>query len=265
MDVLATCRANSALFAIVLTASLSACGSPTSTNASTAASALVKPESNADRVVDTSGHPGRQGTLPAVMPAASEEGETLDSKARADVPAGASHVSPPPSPQGIGADIARFVSSGAMVRMEKRGDLDGDGDLDVLLVLQKKAAAESAPRTLMILRGAADGSFEKVVENPNAILCRSCGGMMGDPLSDARIQADGFVLVFEGGSRELWSRTYSFAYSKTDDDWNLERIDMKVLDRIDDRKEESHATREQIGAVSIEDFDAASMAQNQDM
>ena len=199
------------------------------------------------------------------MMAASEEGEILDSKDRADVPADASQVAPPPTPQGIGADIARFVSNGVVVRMEKRGDLDGDGDLDVLLVLQKKASAESAPRTLMILRGAANGSFEKVIENPNAILCQSCGGMMGDPLSDVKIRADEFALIFEGGSRELWSRTYSFAYSKTDGDWNLERIDMKVLDRIDGRKEESHATREQIGAVSIEDFDAASMAQNQDI
>lgn len=88
---------------------------------------------------------------------------------------------------------------------------------------------------------------------------------MGDPLSDMSIHAGGFELAFEGGSRELWSRTYSFAYSKTEDDWHLERIDIKVLDRIDGREEESHSTRETFGVVSIKEFDAASMAQNQDI
>ena len=162
------------------------------------------------------------------------------------------------------ADIAALVPDDTAVIMEKRGDLDGDGDQDVLLVLQKKTQAESAPRGLMILRSAADGSFEKVVENPSAILCQSCGGMMGDPLSDVEIHTGEFVLAFEGGSRELWSRTYSFTYSETEGDWHLERIDRSVLDRIDGNLEESHATREQIGVVSIKDFDAALMAQDSD-
>lgn len=160
------------------------------------------------------------------------------------------------------ADVAGFVPDDTIIRMEKRGDLDGDGDQDVLLVLRNKAQSESAPRTLTILRGAEDGSFEKVIENPNAILCPSCGGTMGDPLSDIEIHAGGFTVTFEGGSRELWSRTYNFAYSETEDDWHLDRIDRKVLDRIDGNQDESHATREQIGAVSIGDFDAALMAQD---
>src|SRR3546814_1782976 len=91
----------------------------------------------------------------------------------------------------------------------------------------------------MILRGAADGSFEQVVSNPDAILCPSCGGMMGDPLSEVEVHPGGFVLAFEGGSRELWSRTYGFAYSQARDGWYLERVDMKVLDRIDGRGERS--------------------------
>jgi len=160
------------------------------------------------------------------------------------------------------AGVARFISNDTLIRMEKRGDLDGDGDQDVLLVLQKKAQAESAPRGLMILRATENGSFENVIESPNAILCQSCGGTMGDPLSDIEIHAGGFVLSFEGGSRELWSRAYTFAYSKAAGDWYLERIDRKVLDRIDGHQKESHATREQIGSVSIRDFDAALMAQD---
>lgn len=171
-------------------------------------------------------------------------------------------AAPLKKPAPTAAGFARFISNDTLVRMEKRGDLDGDGDQDVLLVLQKKAQAESAPRGLMILRATEDGSFENVIESPNAILCQSCGGTMGDPLSDIEIHTGGFVLSFQGGSRELWSRAYSFAYSKAAGDWHLERVDRKVLDRIDGHQKESHATREQIGSVSIRDFDAALMAQD---
>src|SRR3546814_16758764 len=84
------------------------------------------------------------------------------------------------------SDVCSFDLSDAVVRVQKRSDLDGDGRQDVLLVLQKQGA-ESSPRALMILRGAADGSFEQVVSNPDAILCPSCGGMMGDPLSEVEV------------------------------------------------------------------------------
>ena len=260
---LAARAAHSVSLAIALAASLSGCNAATYADGSPAVAPLEKPESDVDPKADTAEHLSQQDALPAGLPTASQDDEIHDLTARTDESPGASRVPTSPS-QGVAADIARFVSNDTMVRMEKRGDLDGDGDQDVLLVLHEKLQAESAPRGLTILRGAADGSFEKISENPNAILCQSCGGTMGDPLSDIEIHAGGFVLAFEGGSRELWSRTYSFTYSKSEDDWHLERIDRKVLDRIDGHHEESHATREQIGAVSIKDFDAALMAQDSD-
>src|SRR3546814_11216052 len=87
--------------------------------------------------------------------------------------------------------------------------------------------------------------------------------MMGVPLSEVEVHPGGFVLAFEGGSRELWSRTYGFAYSQARDGWYLERVDMKVLDRIDGRGEDTRATGEQIGVVSIADFGAASLARDE--
>lgn len=245
------------LTAIALAALLSACDGHAPANASPAFK-LGKQESNAARRADTTAQPDQQDALPAAMPGAFNEGADGSRAARANAQTGALRVQPPVG-RGIGVDIGGFVATYAMVLVEKRGDVDGDGEQDVLLILQKKAHAASAPRALMILRGAADGFFQKVVENPDAILCPSCGGIMGDPLSDVRIRPGGFVLMFEGGSRETWSRTYSFAYSKTSGDWTLGRIDTKVLDRIDGRSEENHTTCEQTGAVSIKDFDAASM------
>src|SRR3546814_3327463 len=86
--------------------------------------------------------------------------------------------------------------------------------------------------------------------------------MMGVPLSEVEVHPGGFGLAVEGGSRELWSRTYGFAYSQARDGWYLERVDMKVLYRIAGRGADKSATGEQIGVVSIADLDAVSMARD---
>ena len=96
-----------------------------------------------------------------------------------------------------GSDISTFVPDDAVVLIERRGDLDSDGDIDVLLALENKSADESAPRSLVLLRRAGSGALEKAVDNPDAILCRSCGGTMGDPLADISVNAGEFSLRFE--------------------------------------------------------------------
>src|SRR3546814_20035428 len=98
----------------------------------------------------------------------------------------------------------------------------------------------------MILRGAADGSFEQVVSNPDAILCPSCGGMMGDTLYEVEVHPGGIELAIEGGSRELRSRTYGFAYSQARDGWYTERADRTVLYRIDGRGSSKQETGQKI-------------------
>lgn len=158
-----------------------------------------------------------------------------------------------------GSDISTFVPDDAVVLIERRGDLDSDGDIDVLLALENKSADESAPRSLVLLRRAGSGALEKAVDNPDAILCRSCGGTMGDPLADVSVNTGEFSLRFEGGSGELWAREYRFVYSSKADDWLLEGVISSTLDRINGDQQQNTATRNDIDAVPIRTFDAATM------
>ena len=158
-----------------------------------------------------------------------------------------------------GSDISTFVPDDAVVLIERRGDLDSDGDIDVLLALENKSADESAPRSLVLLRRAGSGALEKAVDNPDAILCRSCGGTMGDPLTDISVNTGQFSLRFEGGSRELWTREYRFAYSSKADDWLLEGVISSTLDRINGDQRQSKAKSSDIDPVSIKAFDAITM------
>src|SRR3546814_11449798 len=102
----------------------------------------------------------------------------------------------------INADIARFDASDAVVRVQKRSDLDGDGRPDVLLVLQQQVA-ESSPRAMMILRGAADGSCVPVVSNRDAIRSPIYGGHMAYPLSALAVPPRWTSMVLAGGTLDL--------------------------------------------------------------
>lgn len=169
------------------------------------------------------------------------------------VSADASIVHAPPTDH----EIAALVPAGTSVRLRQHGDLDGDGDEDVLLVLQTRGDGEHRfePRALSIVRRTADGRLEKAVENPMAILCETCGGMAGDPLQGVRIEAGGFSLRFEGGSRELWSREYRFVYSKAAGTWLLSEAEDSAFDRADGRSEGGQLGPRDFGTIAIEHFD----------
>ena len=168
------------------------------------------------------------------------------------------------SPQAVSAapaadaELSPFVPAGARQRLSARGDLDADGDDDALIVVESEGgAAGRAPRGLLILRRDASGMLRKALSSPKAVLCRECGGMMGDPLHSIRIAAGGFTLRFEGGSRELWSSEYRFVYDRAQDDWRLAEARIGGFDRADGSGAERTQTPAQFGEVRLSDFDAA--------
>ena len=154
--------------------------------------------------------------------------------------------------------ISAAVAGACSIHLQERGDLDSDGDTDVLVVVETKAdtAANDESRALLIFLRTARGRLDMAAKSPKAILCRTCGGAMGDPLQGIGAFQGGFVLRFEGGSRELWQRHYRFIYSKDARTWVLDAVNDKMLDRIGGDFKEEHATGPGLKAVPIEQFDA---------
>ncbi len=172
----------------------------------------------------------------------------------------ASSPSPMAATQGAAssdtAELLQFTPDPSRIRMERRGDLDGDGDEDVLLVLAPRPGADTRfdSRTLLVLVRGADGKLAKAVDNPEAIPCERCGGMMGDPLQDISIDKSGFTLRLEGGSRELWSQTFRFDYSRKDAMWMLVSIKQGGADRATGDVAGKRRSVEDFGAIPLDRF-----------
>lgn len=157
--------------------------------------------------------------------------------------------------QSIDADPARFAPTGMTVRAHARGDLDGDGDEDLLIVIERDAGhAGAAPRTLLLLLRDSDGTLQESLDSPNAILCRKSGDMMGDPLQSVQAGVGELTLRFEGGSRELWSSEYRFEYARDRDLWLLSGIIHVSFDRADGKSAERRLTAPDLGEVPLESF-----------
>ncbi len=155
-------------------------------------------------------------------------------------------------------DLSAFLPIGAALRLSAFGDVDADGDDDVLVVYTPRAATVDAPRALLVLLRDVDGILRQSVTSSNAVLCRNCGGMMGDPLQQIRIGRGEFTLHFEGGSREIWSSEFRFEYVPDRGTWALAEVIFSGLDRIDGKAAERREGPSDFSYISLEQFDAAS-------
>jgi hypothetical protein len=161
------------------------------------------------------------------------------------------------TPSSKETEFSAFIPASATLRLSARGDIDADGDDDALIVYAPTLVDDNAPRTLMLLLRNTDGVLRKSIVNPNAILCRSCGGMMGDPLQQISVGRGEFTLRFEGGSRELWSSEYAFKYAGDRGIWKLSEIVFNGFDRVDGKNAEKRKKPAEFGDVSLEEFDAS--------
>jgi len=232
---------------------------------------MIKPMCSMERVLASAGRPGWASTLgftarSCLLPLLLITGCAQQPIADRAPPSAAHSIKPavePSSTQRATADFSHFVPEYFSVHSDHRGDLDADGDEDLLVVLTSTDVSrrKDDTRTLMVFQRNSRGKLEKSVHNPSAILCESCGGMMGDPLQGIYITSDGFLLRFEGGSRELWSREYQFVYSAPANTWLLNEFRSAAFDKFTEASDNSLLTPKEFGLVPIERFDPTEISE----
>jgi hypothetical protein len=103
-----------------------------------------------------------------------------------------------------------------------KGDLNKDGIQDAALALYPswendsdwidKAGNDSLPQRMMIiLFGSGDG-YREVIRSFNSIMCKDCGGAMGDPFAGISIKGNVLEIDHYGGSNLRWSYSHKFRY-----------------------------------------------------
>jgi hypothetical protein len=161
----------------------------------------------------------------------------------------------------IPPDAAAFIGKDQKALAFESGDLNGDGTIDHILVLENSVTNPdedgSDKRTLLIITRGADQKLTLAKRNDRIVLCRSCGGSFGDPFDGVYIERNGFTVHNYGGSWQRWSLDIQFKYSRLDRTWQLVRFDKEEYDSHDPNKvgTSSSKTPRDFGKIDIADFD----------
>ncbi|KEQ22645.1 hypothetical protein [Paenibacillus tyrfis] len=99
-----------------------------------------------------------------------------------------------------------------------RGDLNKDG-MDDLAIIVEDPKDSMTERDLILFFGNAAGAYEQSIYAKEAILCKDCGGVFGEPLEELSIKNNTLLFSFHGGSSDRWYSKYRFQYR--DRDWVL--------------------------------------------
>lgn len=160
-------------------------------------------------------------------------------------------------------DISAFVPPSFEVMDSVSGDINGDGQIDVLVLLRTigedtmlQLEENYIKRPLLILTGKQDGTFKLAIRNDNAVYCRECGGAFGDPYASISTEGNSFTISHYGGSSWRWSREITFTYSQKEKNWMLSRDGGQEFNVADPQKiTESYRTPADFGKIPFEKFD----------
>ena len=163
----------------------------------------------------------------------------------------------------IPAEAKPFVLPGFSVLDYIKGDLNGDKKQDAILILKQKtedtAEATDLIRPLLILTRQANGKLKLEKRADHILFCRTCGGMMGDPYQETRIDAKGFMLTFYGGSSWRWGDEYYFSYRPEKKNWFLIKQTETSFQsgNPEETQKSSTITEEEFGETPIETFNSS--------
>ncbi|MCX5772312.1 MAG: HEAT repeat domain-containing protein [Candidatus Hydrogenedentes bacterium] len=161
-------------------------------------------------------------------------------------------------------ELKPFIEKGMRLRAVADADLDGDGTMDYVVVLERQEDPNDpdwadAPRPLLILLRDATGPLKLAKRNDKIVLPRSGGGMWGDPLDGLEAGTKTFTVSHYGGTSWRWGNSYTFNYSRIDKTWQLVSVDIlesvHVIDPDAEAETHEYTPPKDYGKIDIADFD----------
>lgn len=111
-----------------------------------------------------------------------------------------------------------FVPAGWRLMQTARGDLNGDGLADAVVVAESERVTDAPgdswelPRLLVIAFAEAGGRLRLSAVSEKVVLCKGCGGVFGDPFESVEVKGGVLVVDHYSGSRDRWSLTDRFRF-----------------------------------------------------
>lgn len=164
----------------------------------------------------------------------------------------------------IPLELKRFVEPQTVLLTFDRADLDGDGLVDYVVVLERQKNRPNddditdGQRPLLLLLRQADGSLKVAKRNENLVFCSTCGGAFGDPLESIEVGPRTFTVSHYGGSGWRWHNSFRFNYSRRDSTWQLVRaedVTFHAGDPDKTTKTKIYTPPKHFGKIDIADFD----------
>lgn len=157
----------------------------------------------------------------------------------------------------VPTELERFIPEGHQAIAIEQGDLNRDGREDYIVAIEQTDGDQDAPREVRILTRRADGSLTLAKRGPKALLCKECGGIMGDPFTGITVKSGRFTVEHYGGSAWRWTQHFTFAWSRRDQTWQLVRVDESSFHATDAENYETnvHKPPKDFGKIDLGDFD----------
>ncbi len=124
------------------------------------------------------------------------------------------------------ARIQSQLPSGYTVLAIGEGDLNRDPYPDILVVLKHRSedkGAEEAPRPVLVFINQRNRGYRLAARGDSAVMCKGCGGAMGDPFTGIAIKRGYFTLEHYGGSSWRWTHFITFKYNRARKNWFLHK------------------------------------------
>lgn len=150
-----------------------------------------------------------------------------------------------------------FIPKGYSLLDTTTGDLNRDAYPDMVLILKIEHEQDSmdVSRPLLLLAGTPQKTYQLIGRNDSVVLCRTCGGIFGDPYQATVIKNGYFSIEHYGGSNWRWTRVITFKYDPASKQFKLHRDAGTSFHTSNPQKEEKQVHQpERFGKMTFSEY-----------